>query len=414
MGILGGQAIFRRVGWLGTAAASRRSDSAQPMAPSAAAADGKTTILVYRDRIGVPSEVPFLRRLYSGFDRLTPVWAGWYRERDADLIAAQKLVLGQAGPTRPVQRFLFKQFGRVPAGLDLAALRPRLIHAHFGRGGALALPIARRLGIPLAVTYHGGDATKETHYRRRLVPTIYQRRLPELLRHAALIHCVSDHIRDTLLERGFPGEKLRVIRYGIEPAGRGPSEPPPAHPYVLFAGRFVEKKGATHLLEAMRILASRGAAIELALIGDGPLAGDLRKQARPLAKANFLGWLPNEEVRRWMRGALAVCVPSVTAGTGDQEGLPNVVLEALAAGAPVIASRHGGITEVIEHGRSGLIVEPSDPRQLADAVASVLRDPALRRRIAEAGQKVAEERFSALAQSRALEDAFLSLIAPMS
>jgi glycosyltransferase involved in cell wall biosynthesis len=181
-------------------------------------------------------------------------------------------------------------------------LRPRLVHAHFGRGGALALPLARALGIPLVVTFHGGDATKEKHYRRGLVPTVFQRRLAALREEAALVICVSDFLRDRLVERGFPPEKLGVIRYGVETDDAGSPEAAPSHPEILFVGRFVEKKGVTHLVEAMRMLESQGSDLRLALIGDGPLRGALESQARSLKNVRFLGWLPQVEVRRRMRG----------------------------------------------------------------------------------------------------------------
>src|SRR4029077_21169462 len=116
-----------------------------------------------------------------------------------------------------LDRTLFRHFGLLPSQPDLGAFRPVVLHAHFGRGGALALPIARSLGIPLVVTFHGADATKETHYRRRLVPRIYQRRLAALQREAALFVCVSEFVRDRLVARGFPPDKLEVIHQGVEP-----------------------------------------------------------------------------------------------------------------------------------------------------------------------------------------------------
>src|SRR5205823_6038859 len=104
----------------------------------------------------------------------------------------------------------------VPVQPDLRTLRPRLLHAHFGQGGALALPIARALRIPLVVTFHGADATKQTHYRRRIVPHVYARRLAALQREAVLFVCVSEFVRDRLLARGFPVEKLEVIHQGVD------------------------------------------------------------------------------------------------------------------------------------------------------------------------------------------------------
>ena len=380
-------------------------------APDAASATARETLLVYRHRLAPPSEVGFLGRFYVGFEHLAPVWVGCHIDQGASALTENPLRLGRRGPVGSLERALFRHFGVLPRSPDLRVLRPRLVHAHFGRGGAFALPIARALGVPLVVTFHGADATKETHYRKRLVPRIYGRRLAALQREAALFVCVSGFVRDRLLERGFPPDKLEVIHQGVAIERR--MEPgAAADPYVLFVGRFVEKKGAADLIEAMRLLGSRRGATRLMLIGDGPLAGALRQRATGLDWISFPGWLPNAEVRRLMRGAIAVCVPSVTAPDGDSEGLPTVIFEAMAEGTPVVATRHAGIAEAVEHGRTGLLVPPGDPRSLADALANLIANPERRRALGAAARLVASERFDAVTQSRRLEMALLRVAGP--
>ncbi len=379
------------------------------MPPADVHVGSRETVLVYRDRIVPRSEVQFLRRQYIGFQYLAPVWVGCRTDDGLEDLGVEPVILGRGGAIGAFDRAVFKQLGFLPPQPDLRALHPRVIHAHFGRGGALALPIARALGIPLVVTFHGGDATKEKHYRRGLVPTIYQRRMKALQNQASAIICVSDYIRDRLIARGFPPDKLCVIRYGVEmgdPAG----SPPPKEPYVLFVGRFVEKKGVRFLIDAMQILERRSAGLSLALIGDGPLAGQLKEQARSVRDINFLGWLPNDEVRRWMRGAIAVCVPSVVARSGDAEGLPNVVIEAMAEGVPVIGSQHSGIGEAVESGRTGLLVPPGDSAAIADAIWTLASDPQRRRALGERARQKVGECFSAVAQSRLLENVLLSSV----
>ncbi len=312
----------------------------------------RETILVYRDRVVPLSEVHFLRRLYVGFEQLSPVWIGRHRGDGLGDLGAEPLLLGGGGVRGVIERALFKHLGALPAMPDLRALRPGLVHAHFGRGGALALPMARALRVPLVVTFHGADATKEQHYRRRMPPTVFQRRLAVLQREAALFVCVSEYIRDSLLERGFPADKLLVHRYGVElgPEDRseGQDERAGEGGPVLFAGRFVEKKGASVLLEAVRRL-DPAIRPPVVVAGDGPMGDALKRIAGPLGNVEFVGWLPNVELRRRMRGALAVCVPSLAAADGDAEGLPNVVLEAMAEGVPVVASLHAGIPEAVAH-----------------------------------------------------------------
>ena len=143
---------------------------------------------------------------------------------------------------------------------------------------------------------------------------------------------------------------------------------------VLFAGRFVEKKGAAVLLEAMRRL-EPSIRPPVVLVGEGPLGDALKRIAAPLGNVEFPGWLPNVELRRRMRRALAVCVPSLAAADGDAEGLPNVVLEAMTEGVPVVASRHAGIPEAVVHEETGLLVPPGDPEALAAALRRLVRDP---------------------------------------
>jgi glycosyltransferase involved in cell wall biosynthesis len=137
----------------------------------------------------------------------------------------------------------------------------------------------------------------------------------------------------------------------------------------------------------------------------------LKRIAAPLGNVEFIGWLPNDTLRRRMRGALAVCVPSLAAPDGDAEGLPNVILEAMAEGVPVIASRHAGIPEAVAHEETGLLVPPGDPDALAAALQRLVQDPELRRRLGKRAREVAAERFSAVAQSRRLESVLLRIIA---
>ncbi|HWD60065.1 MAG TPA: glycosyltransferase [Stellaceae bacterium] len=368
-------------------------------------------ILVYRDRIVPRSEAHFLRRLYIGFERLRPVWIGRHLADGLGDLGVPATMLGRAGLLGALDRERFKHFGSLPPAPDLRTLGARLVHAHFGRGGALALPIARQLGLPLVVHYHGGDATKDKHYRRGLVPTIYQRRLAELQREAALFVCVSDFIRDRLLGRGFPPEKLLVHRYGVELEGFDAPPPDVAEPYLLFAGRFVEKKGIGFLIEAMRRLGGEGRSVRLKLVGDGEIAGELKRAAAGLDTVEFPGWLPNAELRRLMRGALAVCVPSVETASGDAEGLPNVVLEGMAAGTPVVATHHAGIGEAIEDGKSGLLVPPGDTAALTAALRRLIDEPDIARRMGRQARQTALDKFDATAQSQRLEQIFLNIIA---
>jgi glycosyltransferase involved in cell wall biosynthesis len=365
-------------------------------------------ILVYRDRLAPRSEAQFLRRQYVGFSRLHPIWVGCRTDQGLPELGAQPVIVGRRGALGECDRALFKQLGIVPAHPDFALLRPLIIHAQFGRGGALALPIARALRIPLVVTFHGGDATKDKHYGN--LPTVFRRRLSALKREASLFVCASDFIRDRLVARGFPASKLRVIRLGVDVQSPAETVLPARPPYILFVGRLVEKKGCKYLIEAARLLAATGSPIKIVVIGDGPRASELRTQAHDLPSVVFTGWLSSDQVRDHMQRATALCVPSITAQDGDADGLPTVILEAMAIGVPVIGTQQAGIAEAIDHGITGLLVQPASTTALADAIRWVVDNPERRNAMGAAAHGVVCASFDARTQSRRLEDTLLEII----
>jgi glycosyltransferase involved in cell wall biosynthesis len=370
----------------------------------------RDTILVYRDRLIPRSELHFLRRLYVGFEHLNPLWVGRSRDDGLADLGGRAVFLGREGPLGSIDREMFKHFGVLPPVPDLRGAHPKLVHAHFGRGGALALPMARALKVPLVVSFYGADATKDKQYRA-FPPTIFKRRLHALWREAALFLCVSGFIKQQLLLRGFPAEKLLVQHSGVNIDPEYGLSGAAAEGYVMFAGRFVEKKGIPSLIEAMRRLQQEGRNQRLVLVGEGPMEDELRRAAAALRDVEFMGWMPNDELRRWMRGALALCVPSQRAADGDAEGLPTVVIEAMAAGTPVIGSRHAGIGEAIEDGHTGFLIPEQDPEALAAALRRLIDQPGLRQQLGENARQAAVARFDMFAQSRRLEERLLGVIA---
>ena len=372
--------------------------------PAEAAAD----FLVFRDKLMLPSE-GFIPAHYIAFDALSPVYVanqfGWR----ADELSGRQITTASSS----ISRFAFKQLGTCinPVRFyDKAGRPPVLMHAHFGRGGAMALPLARALGIPLFVTFHGGDATKQTHKHRQLVPSIYQRRLAQMHDYVSAYLCVSNFVADRLQAQGFPSSKLHTHYIGVPlvkmamPTARTVDAP------LLFIGRFVEKKGIDTLLSAMRLVADSNPAIRLEIAGSGPLERQLRAQAVDMSGVTFLGWQTPDQLVSRLATCSAMIVPSQQATNGDCEGLPTVVLEAIRAGVPVVATRHAGIPEVIVDGETGLLVSERDPAALAAAILRHYTMGDAAQDLVSAGQKRLLADFDATRQSRRLQQILLDVM----
>ncbi|HEY2617081.1 MAG TPA: glycosyltransferase [Acetobacteraceae bacterium] len=372
------------------------------LSPRARPAAGVTPMLVYRDRIGAPSEIQFLRRQYVGFARLSPVWVGRHIMPGAASLGGNVMRLAGDGPTGWLERLLFRHVGRVPR-LDVGPVA-QVLHAQFARGGALALPLAQALGLSLVVTLHGGDVSKTKNWRG----TVQARRWPAVVAAASRFVCVSRAVADMALAHGVPPGKIALLPIGVEMPAMPPA-PPTGAPCHLFVGRFVPKKGIEVLADAIRRLRAAGEATRVVCVGDGPLRPVLEAVARDTGGVELAGWLPPDAVARHMAAAWSLLVPSVVAAGGDTEGLPSVIPEAMAQACPVIGSAEGGIAEVVQHGRTGLLVPPGDAAALADAMRRLVSEPELRHGLGRAAFAYASESLDARVQSVALENLLLEV-----
>jgi glycosyltransferase involved in cell wall biosynthesis len=289
----------------------------------------------------------------------------------------------------------------------LAGRRPALIHAHFGIEGVYALPLARRLGIPLVTTFHGFDATLST---AALLTSPAWANYPlfrgRLARQGDLFLAASGFIRERLLAMGFPAARTRVHYIGVDCQAIQPRDPAEETPTILHVARLVEVKGAQYLIRAFARLAGQFPTVDLAIVGDGPLKSSLQSLAKSLGlsdRVRFLGALPHAQVMGWMRKAAMLVLPSVRTSTGRVEGLGMVLAEAAATGVPAIGSRVGGIPEGIADGQTGFLVPEKDPQALAQRLADLLDDPALRLRMGAQARAFALERFDIMRQTEKLE-----------
>lgn len=373
-------------------------------------------VVIYTDRMLAPSET-FIRSQAQALTRFTPVYAGAraYGPGGLELPRERLMTINKSGSRLGrIWEIPHKAFGYDPLFLHrIRRWNPVLIHAHFGPSGVLILPVARKLHVPLIVTFHGIDATcSDDHMptqRYSLRP--YLRVRPQLQREARLFIAVSEFIKGEMLKKGFPEEKIIVHYIGVDTEYFRPAPNVQRDKIVLFIGRLIEKKGCECLIRAMKDVQSVVSDARLVVIGDGPLGFNLQSMARgTLSGFEFLGWKPPAAVRNWIRKAAVLAVPSVRTQHGDAEGLPTVIGEAQAMGLPVAGFDSAGIPEAIAHGETGLLTAEGDCEGLARNILLLLQHEALWHRMSAAARQRAVGKFDMKSQARKLEQIYESVL----
>lgn len=275
------------------------------------------------------------------------------------------------------------------------------VHAHFiDRAAVVALVVGRLLDLPYSATAHANDIYVD--------PVLLDRKLSEAKFVATCTGANAEHLRRQA--RG----RARVIRlhHGLDvneydmPLRSGAEEP-----LLLAVGQLKEKKGFAYLIEACRLLSERGISFRLEIIGEGPLRDRLQTSiARAGLEGTVIlrGALSHDEVKEAYRRADLFVLPCVTGADGDRDGIPNVILEAMASGLPVVSTAHSGIPEAVEDGTSGLLVPPGDPVALAEALVMLAEDEGLRRTYGEAGRKLVADSFDVSQNVQSLVEELLS------
>jgi glycosyltransferase involved in cell wall biosynthesis len=280
----------------------------------------------------------------------------------------------------------------IHAARQMERLDVRHVHCHFANHPALAGFLIHRLtGIPFSFTAHGSDLNVD------------RTMLPQKVREAAFAVTISETNR-RLIEAtcGGPVPNLVVLHVGIDgrrfvPRARSQAgERPAGAPRILCIGTLHEVKGQRHLIAAARLLADRGVAFELWFVGDGPDRAELERLAAdvpPPGRVAFLGQLTRDRVVDLLADADLLVAPSVPTASGKREGIPVVLIEAMASGVAVVASHLSGIPELVEDGVTGLTVAPGDETGLAAAIGALLDDPDRRAILAAAGRRRVEAEF---------------------
>jgi glycosyltransferase involved in cell wall biosynthesis len=268
----------------------------------------------------------------------------------------------------------------------IRAEKPDLLHTHLVHAdvyGAIASAATR---TPFVSTRHNDD-------RYLLGPFRYVDRA--FARGAKRIVAISDAVRDFLAAAGHDSGKLTTIRYGLDELPAGPSSPTPAQtgipeaaPLALAVGRLIEQKDHATLLRAFARVRDAHPDARLAILGGGPLEEETRALAASLGVAEAVTLPGRTEIRDWLERA------DVFVHTSRWEGFGIVLLEAMLAGLPIVATRVSAVPEVVSHGETGALVDAGDVEGVAGELSALLGDPELRERLGRAGRERARTEFS--------------------
>jgi glycosyltransferase involved in cell wall biosynthesis len=295
-----------------------------------------------------------------------------------------------------------------------------IVHGHWViPGGAMA--VAAAASRPLVVSLHGSDVFVAE--RHALVRVVARR----VFARAAWVTACSADLRDRALGLGARASQSEVIPYGVDPARFGPNPEARARlraalgldagQVLVFAvGRLVRKKGFEYLVDATAHLARSCPGAVVAIAGSGDLAGELRERAGRVGAGDHLRWLglvAQDAVADWLAAADVAVVPSIRDDAGNVDGLPNVVMEALASATPLVTTLAGGIGAVVRPGTTAEVVPERDAEALSAAITRLAEDPARRRVLGRAAREDVVARFSWAQVAERLE-AVYDRVAPAS
>jgi len=260
------------------------------------------------------------------------------------------------------------------------------IHAHFAHVPTdIAMYAASLAGIPFSFTAHANDL-----FERGWL-------LSEKIARSAFAATISEFNRDFMIAQGGERNKIHIVRCGIDSARFSPAPPRRISPPYLIGtiGRMVEKKGFDTLLHAAALLRNSEVDFHLVIAGGGSLELELRATSDRLgltSSVEFPGPMANEQVPTWLQSLDLFVLPCQQDTNGDMDGIPVVLMEAMASGVPVVSTRISGVPELITHGYEGLLVEPRSAEALADAITQLLFNDELRASCSKNGRlKVVRE-----------------------
>ena len=360
-----------------------------------------STVAIFRKRLLSYSET-FIADQGRLLPHYRPVFCGYQQDSSGIqlLDGAEQILLDDYSSMASLSKFMFRH--RLGGGKAwIAAINkqsPALIHAHFYNDGLDAIELGEQLDLPVVTTVHGHDITK---HENAVAQSSINRRFFERVER---VIAVSEFMAEQALARGCPENKLLQHYIGIDLDKFTQPKCESAQPSLLFVGRLVEKKGCTYLLQAMQRLKKRFAGLRLTIIGEGELKSSLQQEAvsRQL-DVQFTGAATAAEIRQQLARCWLFVAPSITAQSGDMEGLGMVFLEAQALQTPVVSFRSGGLVEAVEEGTTALLSAEKDVEGLTENIAQLLENATLRQHMGAQGRKRVEENFDVRKQCAKLE-----------
>jgi len=292
----------------------------------------------------------------------------------------------------------------------LTKYRAQVLHIYFGQIAVHLLPLIRAWQNPTIVSFHGADVMVDMN------KPAYREATRQMLGAVKLILVRSDSLRRALVDLGCDAEKIEIQRTGIpvrELQFRERNFPKNGEWRLMQAGRLIEKKGLPVSLRAFAAFLTRHPNAKLTIAGEGPLLEELQNLTSYLKierHVSFTGFISQQQLREIYHQSHIFLHPSQTGHDGNQEGIPNSMLEAMATGLPAFATDHGGIPEAIENGVTGVLVPEGDDKALAQALIDATRHAEFLSRIARSGAEAVRKNFDLTMQAQRLEDIYLRLI----
>lgn len=331
--------------------------------------------------------------------RLIKSHVGWIKRKPKNYLSALRLAWSTA--PNGMKNGLFQLFYFLEAGVlaDEMRLRGvRHLHNHIAKSSCTVAMLASRIsGIPYSFTLHGPDIFFEP----------YHWRLDTKIATASFVACISDFCRSQAMVFSEPSHwaKLHIVHCGVDPSRYTKADKPQSR-NLLFVGRLAGVKGVPVLFDALALVAKRYPDTHLTLIGDGPEREKLELLATKLGikqSVTFAGYQSQSEVATHLAQTDVFVLPSFA------EGVPVVLMEAMAAQVPVVTTRIAGIPELVRDGESGYLVAPGDTEELRDGINKLLDDPNLREKMGVLGRTRVVEHYASDVEAARLAQLFTAV-----